>query len=46
MWPDKNLGIFGPKDTRLPLPGNIGIASTIQHDKKVRFGQASMMGQG
>lgn len=29
IWPDPNLGFLGPKDKRLTLPGNVGLASNL-----------------
>ena len=29
VWPDPSLGLFGPKDVRMPLPGNVGISQRL-----------------
>ncbi len=29
MWPDPSLGLFGPKDVRMPLPGNVGFSHRL-----------------
>ncbi|XP_050419237.1 cobalamin trafficking protein CblD [Patella vulgata] len=29
VWPDKNLGPLGPRDSRFPLPGSIGLSSGL-----------------
>lgn len=42
VWPDPSLGLLGPKDLRMPLPGNVGFshrlvsptqAATVQSQK-------------
>lgn len=30
IWPDASLGLFGPQDRRLPLPGNTGFGQHLQ----------------
>jgi hypothetical protein len=43
VWPDPSLGLLGPKDLRMPLPGNVGFShrlspsvfpATVQNTKK------------
>ncbi len=43
VWPDPSLGLLGPKDLRMPLPGNVGFShrlspsvspATVQSTKK------------
>lgn len=29
MWPDPSLGLLGPKDLRMPLPGNVGFSHRL-----------------
>ena len=29
MWPDPSLGLLGPKDIRMPLPGNVGFSRHV-----------------
>ncbi|XP_046642859.1 cobalamin trafficking protein CblD-like [Daphnia pulicaria] len=29
VWPDPSLGLLGPKDLRMPLPGNVGFSHRI-----------------
>lgn len=33
VWPDPNLGLLGPKDKRLTLPGNIGLSQELAPQK-------------
>lgn len=35
VWPDPNLGLLGPKDKRLALPGNIGLSQELAPQKKL-----------
>lgn len=30
MWPDENMGPFGPQDQRFQLPGNVGFDSHLE----------------
>jgi len=32
--PEREINLFGPKDRRLPLPGNVGFAQTLENHKK------------
>lgn len=34
VWPDPNLGLLGPKDKRLILPGNVGLSNDLIPHKK------------
>ena len=29
VWPDPSLGLLGPKDVRMPLPGNVGFSQRL-----------------
>lgn len=29
VWPDPSLGLLGPKDLRMPLPGNVGFSRLL-----------------
>lgn len=29
IWPDPSLGLLGPRDIRMPLPGNVGISDKL-----------------
>jgi len=29
VWPDPRLGLLGPKDLRMPLPGNVGFPNRL-----------------
>jgi len=29
VWPDASLGLFGPKDPKMPLPGNVGLSQPL-----------------
>lgn len=30
VWPDENMGPFGPQDQRFQLPGNVGFACHLE----------------
>jgi len=29
VWPDPSLGLLGPRDYRMPLPGNVGVSQNL-----------------
>lgn len=31
VWPDPSLGLLGPKDLRMPLPGNVGFSRCLKN---------------
>jgi len=35
VWPDPNLGFLGPRDKRLPFPGNIGLGNQLQSQLQI-----------
>nr|XP_023671731.1 methylmalonic aciduria and homocystinuria type D homolog, mitochondrial-like isoform X2 [Paramormyrops kingsleyae] len=43
VWPDENMGPFGPRDQRFQLPGNVGFACHLEGARGPQRGPAYVM---